>query len=595
VSFDISRPTAGTSVYLQDQSLRLLVTFFQNKGLAELKQEDRQEDWYQDWITYQARHGLYASVLSPRRYSSRGHRFDISKLARFVEAFSYFSPAHAYSMHVSLLGLFPILMSANEPLKKEAVAKLEEGGLFAFAISEKAHGADLFANQFTVRSTGATGLPATGPHSGWLADGAKYYIGNANAACLISVLAKKVDARSASTGKRAPFVFFALRPRETPAFRNLRKIHTLGIRTAFVGAFEVTGYPFPESDLISQGREAWDAVRATVNFGKFFLGFGAIGICEHALAEAVDYMQHRGLYGKHVLAMPHIREALAFAFVRLTAMKFYAYRALDYLQASCDADRRYLLWSAVQKARVSTEGVKVMALLSECIGARGFEAETYFEAALRDSQLIPSLEGSTHINFGLTAQFLVTYFADPGCEVPEPKSMIGHQADNDENPYWMAARDRNARTVRFAHYLKAYEPLHAVSNVRSFVKQVKAFRLFAGSNSDPNSSQDGAPAISHAELGASGLLMAMGKCLSIIAYAQLLAESCLALHVAPSIVSIIFHGLIEDLGAEALKLSAMLPARSPQRSLLKGVVRMPRKATADLQTVSEFIAARYGT
>ena len=77
--------------------------------------------------------------------------------------------------------------------------------------------------------------------------------------------------------------------------------------------------------------------------------------------------------------MPHIRAATAIAFARLTAMKLYAYRALDYLQAAGADDRRYLLFNAVQKARVSTEGVKVMGCSSECIGARGFEADTYFE------------------------------------------------------------------------------------------------------------------------------------------------------------------------------------------------------------------------
>ena len=76
-------------------------------------------------LYYQARHGLYASLLSPERYSSRGHRFDIGRLTRFLEVFAYFSPAHAYSLHVSFLGLFPILMSTNEPLKREAIARLE--------------------------------------------------------------------------------------------------------------------------------------------------------------------------------------------------------------------------------------------------------------------------------------------------------------------------------------------------------------------------------------------------------------------------------------------------------------------------------------
>ena len=101
------------------------------------------------------------------------------------------------------------------------------------------------------------------------------------------------------------------------------------------------------------------------------------------------------------------------------AMKCFAYRALDYLQASSKDDRRDLLFNAVQKAKVSTEGVKVMATLSECIGAKGFESDTYFEMALRDAQLIPGLEGSTHINFGLTSRFIDPYFTS-NTDMPAP-------------------------------------------------------------------------------------------------------------------------------------------------------------------------------
>lgn len=571
--FDDAAPTACTAEYLRDPVIRLLVDFFRKKGLAALKREDRIEDWYQDWIDYQAKHGLYASLLSPQQYSSQGRRLDLRKLLRFLEVFAYFGPAQAYSLHVSFLGLFPILMSSNEVLKKEAIAKLEGGGLFAFAVSEKAHGSDLLANEFTVKPAGPPGL---------VADGAKYYIGNANSACIISILAKKAAADGAIPLKRAPFVFFVLRPKEAPAFGNVRKIRTLGVRNAFVGEFEVKGHPLSESDVISRGHDAWDAMFATVNLGKFFLGFGAVGICAHAFAEAFAHLSRRVLYGKPVTDMPYIRVETAIAFARLTAMKLYAYRALDYIQTCSGDDRRYLLWSAVQKAQVSTEGVKVMELLAECIGARGFESDTFFESALRESGMIPGLESSTHINFGLTAQFMDSYFAGSNCDVPAPESVSMTEVDLDENPYWMEGRDRNAKTVRFAHFLAAYKPLLAAPNVRSFVIQVKRFRRFAkGGVANLNPTADAA------------LLITLGKCFSVIAYAQLIAENCQAVQVAPATVSVIFHALIEDLSVEALKLSAMFPWRSAERAQLKRVVRVPRTGAADLETVSKFISSRY--
>lgn len=574
LSVDTSPPDAGATEYLHDPSVRLLVDFFRNKGLAALKQEDRQEDWYPDWIEYQAEHKLYASVLSPEQYSSLGCRFNLLRLTRFLEVFAYFSPAHAYSLHVTFLGLFPILMSANESLKMEAVAALERGGLFAFGVSEKAHGSDLLANEFTIRPAG----PA-----GWLADGSKSYIGNANAAFIISVLAKKADGESSGPHKRTPFVFFALRPNQTQAFWRVRKMRTLGVRTAFVGEFEVRGYSLPESDIISQGREAWDAVFGTVNLGKLFLGFGTLGICEHAFAEAYAYMHRRFLYGKPVTEMPHIRAALAQAYARLTAMKLYAYRALDYLQASGDNDRRYLLFNAVQKARVTTEGVKVIGLLSECLGAHGFEAETYFESALREAQLVPGLEGSTHINFRLTAQFIGPYFAASGRAPPSPASLIFSGVDADENPYLTAARDRKALSVRFAHFLNAYKPLLSVPSVRAFVRQVRAFRRFAAESvSDPGPG---------AEIG---VVIATGNCFSVIAYAQLVAENCHVAEVASEIVSVIFQVMTEDLTAAAIKLAAMYPAGSAQRTLLKGVVRVPETNATDWAFVAASIETRFG-
>jgi acyl-CoA dehydrogenase len=580
LSFDTDSSLAGALEYRRDPCVRLLIEFFQSKGLEALKREDRQEDWYADWIDYQARHGIYASLLSPQQYSSLGHQFSISRLVRFLEVFAYFSPAHGYSLHVSFLGLFPILMSDNEPLKREAVTRLEAGGLFAFGVSEKAHGADLFANEFLVTPAAA---------GGWVAEGSKYYIGNANVASIVSILAKKGGPESAGPSRRMPFVFVAVRPGEAPAYQSVRKIRTLGIRSAFVGEFEVTGHALPDGDVISQGRQAWDAALDTVNLGKFFLGFGAVGICEHAFTEAYSHLRHRILYGKPVSEMPHIRAATAHAFARLTAMKLYAYRALDYLQASCADDRRYLLFNAVQKARVSTEGVTVMALLSECVGARGFEAETYFESALREVQLIPALEGSTHINFGLTTQFIPGYFAERAAVVAAPEFGVLREGDPGENPYWLEAGDRNPRTVRFGHFLNAYRPLRSLANVRLFVKQAKAFRQFAEEGAA--SSTQVAAQSSKSDAGTS---VAVGKCFATIAYAQLVAENCVAARVESSTVSVIFHGLIEELREESLTLAATFAPGSPQRAALKGTVRVPRTDASDLEAVSESIAARYG-
>src|SRR5579859_1596485 len=344
------------STGLNDPLIGKLVSFFQAKGLAAIKHEDRYERRYDDWLEYQTQHRLYASLLSPRQYSADGGEFDLLRLARFLEVFGYFSPAHGYSLQVTLLGMLAILAGASDALKQEAVAVVEAGGLLAFGVSERQHGSDLLGNEFTVKPS------SSGQH---LANGSKYYIGNANCATLIAVLARK-ESEPIARNRRAVPILFALRPKQTPCLQNVRKIRTLGVRSAFVGAFDVKDLELPESDVIAQGRDAWEAVFAAITLGKFLLGFGAIGICEHAFEEGAEHLRKRVLYGKPVIEMPHIRSAVTQAYVRLMAMKLFAYRAIDYLQVAKAVDRRYLLFNAVQKAKVSTEGVKVIELLSEC-------------------------------------------------------------------------------------------------------------------------------------------------------------------------------------------------------------------------------------
>ncbi|HVT79879.1 MAG TPA: acyl-CoA dehydrogenase family protein [Phycisphaerae bacterium] len=564
-----SRSEPGPQAYLQDDAVGRLLEFFRAKGLQKLKEEDRGEQWYGDWLAYQKQHGLYAAMLSPTKCGGGG--LDLLRYARFLEVFAYCSPAHGYSLQVTFLGLFSILMGTNQGLKQEAVALLRAGALLGFGVSEKDHGSDLLANEFIIADTG----------TGMVANGRKYYIGNASAAGMLAVLGRKTstDPRAAARANRAPFVLVALRSREAPAFRSLGKIRTLGVRAADVGGFEVKNHPVPAADVIAEGRDAWDAVFGTVTLGKFFLGFGSIGICEHALAEALDHLRRRILYGKPVLHIPHIQAKVAQAHARLAAMKLYAYRALDYVHAATADDRRYQLFCAVQKARVSTEGVKVMALLSECIGARGFESDTYFEMALRDIQLIPGLEGSMHINLGLAAQFSGRYFDRWDAGLGVPPSLVAGEAVPGENSYLMEARTGATHAIAFRPFLEAYRGLANLPNAVAFAWQAAAFRRVTQCTSVREAGgADTEP----------GLLL--GQCLATIVYGQLVAENAARLKLPLPMISAILGLLVADLSAWALQLASLPCFDGASRARMLQMVRPARTSAQDWQFQAEKLA-----
>jgi acyl-CoA dehydrogenase len=575
LAFGRDAPPAGNGeeAYRRIPAVRQTLAFFQAKGLAALKEEDRRGGWYQDWLDYQKQHSIYAGVMAPQKYSSRGGRFDLLRYTRFLEVFAYLSAGHAYSVQVSFLGLFSILLGSNEALKHEAVGILEAGELLAFGVSEKGHGSDLLANEFTMTQTG---------EGHYVANGSKYYIGNANAAGMMSILGHKIRKGFADVGTperlgRQPFMVMALRPDKSPAYGKVEKIQTLGARTGFVGSFEVSNHSFTQADVIAEGRDAWDAVFGTVTLGKFFLGFGSIGICEHAFHEVVGYLKKRVLYGKPVLDMPHIRLAMVQAYARLTAMKLYAYRALDYVHAASAKDRRYLLYCAVQKAKVSTEAVKVMALLHECVGAKGLEGDTYMEMALRDIQLFPGLEGSMHINLRQTTQFSPRYLKEFDRTLSHPPSLWSTDRNGEdvpENPYLMEAKTGHTRTIGFRPVLEAYRPLAEIPNVLLFARQTAAFCRLSNSMPMP-------------EVVDSQIDLALGHCMATIAYGQLVAENAARTKMPREIVSVIFGLLVTDLGAYAMHVAGIPQFEKVNRALIMRLVRLPRTLSGDWDWVGQ--------
>jgi acyl-CoA dehydrogenase len=524
-----------------------ILAFFREKGLAQLKKEDQEEKWYEDFVNYVRKRKTYAKVLHPTSFSLRA-------VTALAETFGYTSPAHGYSFQVTVLGLFPFLMSQNEKVQREALEKLEAGGLFAFGLSERAHGSDIYASETKLRKVrGQT-----------VASGKKYYIGNANCAELISVLAvDRTEKPDDADVTKEDFVFFTLRP-STKTMTNIRKIPTLGVKTAFVGEFDICDHALNDDDIICRGRDAWDTVFGTVNIGKFLLGFGSIGICERALAEAQIHTQGRILFGKPVSEMAHIRKLMGRAYAKILAMKLFATRAVDYLQGASPSDRRYLLTNSVQKAKVSTEGLSVMQILAECMGAKGFETSTYFESAMRDILLIPGLEGSTHINYGLTTLFAKKYFF--GKRVAAPAFSV----ETPPNAYLFRALSGGFTTVEFASWSAAYSSLKGIGNVSIFLAQVAACRSFFGVF---GLSQSIASALKRKGPPDMETAIELGKLFSTIVYGQLIAEQAVHEKTDGPIIDFIFAELSQDLSERALKASQLSSLNKVARTLLLRAVK----------------------
>lgn len=516
------------------------IAFFEKKGLAAIKKDDQNSTWHDDFFAFVKENKIFAQLLTPAHGGGAESRWDMWRISEFSEILGFCGLSYWYAWQVTILGLGPIWMSSRGDLHKAARLALENGGLFAFGLSEKDHGADIYSTEMTVHPDGP---------GRWRAQGEKYYIGNGNKAAMVSTFGK-----FAGTGE---YVFFVARP-GAKNYVLKKKIVTSGVRPAFVAEYALDQYPVEDKDIISTGEEAWNSALNTVNIGKFQLGFASIGIATHAYYEAIHHASYRRLYNKTVVDFPHVKKIFSEAYARLVAMKLFGLRACDYLRAASSEDRRYLLFNPIVKMKVTGQGEKVVGMLHDIIAAKGFEQDTYFEMAIRDIGMLPKLEGTSHVNMALIIKFMKNYFFAP---TAYPK--IPRKSDPVDDAYLFRQDSGGLGEIKFSDYKLAYDQ-EGESNVLIFKKQLELFKqLLLDAGPTP------------AQVKNVDFMLANGEIFTLIVYGQLILENSRIYQVKPNLKNQIFAFLIRDFAEAALRMTLHFDLEPAQDRLYMQMLLKP--------------------
>jgi len=532
------------------------IAFFENKGLKKIKADDQAMVWYEDFLAFIKEEKIFADFLTPAQYGGANGRWDMYRISEFNEVLGFYGLCYWYAWQVTILGLGPIWMGTNEAVKKKTAELLKQGGVFAFGLSEKTHGADLYSSEMML-------VPQ--PDGSYLARGSKYYIGNGNCAALVSTFGK-----IAGTGE---YVFFVVDPKHEK-YECVKKIDTSGVRQAYVAEYALHDYPITEADILSRGDHGWNSSLNTINIGKFELGCASIGIATHCFYEALNHAASRNLYGRYVTDFPHVKKLFTESYARLIAMKLFAFRAADYLRAASDDDRRYLLFNPVVKMKVTGQGEKVVKNLHEIIAAKGYEQDTYFEMAIRDIGMLPKLEGTEHVNMALIIKFVRNYFFEP-VDYPE----VEQRREPGDDGYLFRQKTGGLASVHFPDFRLAYEGYDS-PNIRVFREQAELFRklLIAA---PPSKEQ--ARNIDY--------MLAAGELFTLIVYAQLILENAKIYQTDRDVLEQIFTFLVRDYSAFALQMVIGQDNTPEQEEIFN---RMIKKPVQDGEGFARVWASVYG-
>jgi acyl-CoA dehydrogenase len=551
---------------LDPESRRIMlatIEFFESRGKATLKEHDHERRWYSDFLEFVARERVFATLLTPAAEANgdADKRWDTARICAFNEITAFYGLPYWYTWQVSILGLGPIWQSANGAAKQRAAKLLDDGAIFAFGLSEQAHGADIYSTDMVLTPDG----------DGFRASGAKYYIGNGNKAGMVSVFGRRADIDGPEG-----YVFFAA-DSQHPSY-NLIK-NTVNSQS-YVSNFELEDYPVRAEDVLHTGPAAFDAALNTVNVGKFNLGFASIGICEHAFYEAITHADARVLYGMRVTDFPHVRQAFVDGYARLVAMKLYGDRAIDYMRSAGPDDRRYLLFDPITKMKVTTEGERVIDLIWDVVAAKGFEKDMYFEMAARDIRALPKLEGTVHVNMALVLKFMAAYLFDPAEYPPVPE----RDDTADDEFLFRQGPARGLGKIRFHDWRAVYADFAHVPNVARFTEQADALKELL-STAPPSEGQ----------IRDLDYMLTLGELFTLVVYGQLVLEQAALDELPGDVLDQIFDVLVRDFSAYAVALHGRASSTDDQQAWALANVRKPVVDADRFAGVWERVRALAGT
>jgi len=362
----------------EQQILRDMVREFAVKELEPRTAEiDRDSAFPLDLFQRMAALGLMG-IPWPEEYGGAGA--DVLSYAMTVEEISRVCGSTGLSLaaHTSL-GTYPIFTHGTEAQKKKYVPRLASGETFgSFGLTEPNAGSDAGGTQTTARKT----------DQGWVLNGSKIFITNANQATVFIVTAK-TDFKA----KRSRGISAFILERGMPGFSTQKGDEKLGTRGSDWGELVMEDVEVPEENLVGGLHQGFKVFMDTLDGGRISIGAMALGIAQGALDKASEYAKTRRQFGKPIGA----HQAVAFQIADM-AMEIEASRHLIYHSARLkDAHRPFSKESAMGKLYAPETAMRAADLAIQIHGGYGYLKDFPVERYLRDAQLTTIGEGTSEI------------------------------------------------------------------------------------------------------------------------------------------------------------------------------------------------------
>jgi alkylation response protein AidB-like acyl-CoA dehydrogenase len=325
----------------------------------------------------------------PTEYGGAGGTFFDAILA--VEALATIDPSVSVLVDVqNTLVLNAILRWGNEAQKARYLPRMTSSWIGSYALSEASSGSDAFALK----------ARATRKDGGWVLNGRKLWITNANESSLFLVLAT-VDPGLGYKGITAFLV-----EREFPGFSVGKKENKLGIRASSTCELVLEDCFVPDENVLGEIGKGYKIAIETLNEGRIGIGAQMLGLAQGAFEYSVRYMNERKQFGQSIASF----QGVQFQYARV-AMEIEAARLMVYNAARLkDEGKPFLKEAAMAKLFASEVAERTASLAVEFLGGVGFTKEYPIEKFYRDAKIGKIYEGTSNLQLQTIAKIVQAEF-----------------------------------------------------------------------------------------------------------------------------------------------------------------------------------------
>ena len=312
----------------------------------------------------------------PEKYGGKG--YGVLENILLTEEISAVCSGFATSIFDNSLGMEPIVLSNNDPLKEKYLTRFaKEFKLICFATSEPTMGSDVSGIRCEAKADG----------NDYILNGTKYWITNGGLADYVSVFAT-VDPKSQHEG-----ICGFLVEMDWDGVSVGRHIPKLGQRASNTAGINFNNVRVPKENILAPPGEGFVLAMKTFSRTRPAVGSLALGAARSAMEFAIDYAKKRRTFGAKLADYQAIQFKIAEMYQKIETARLLIWKAAWEADNGMDPT----IAASIAKFYSTEAALQVVNEALQIFGGYGYMKTFPLEKLLRDTRLFTIYEGTSEI------------------------------------------------------------------------------------------------------------------------------------------------------------------------------------------------------